>query len=113
MKNYIQDGQVIDFLVTSNTVGGQAYYINDIVVVACLSVAATPAAPKRCPMLIYGVVELDKALGETFSQGQVLYWNDSLKKLTRNVTGNKRCGFSAEPASSTDANCRIYLYALS
>ncbi len=114
MKNYVQDGQIIDFTVTSSKVGGQAYYINDIVVVALQSVTASPAKPAKCPMLIYGVVELPKNPSEVFAQGQVLYWGDTNKRLTlSNTFPNKRCGFSAEPALSGDANCRIYIYALS
>lgn len=113
MKNYVQDGQVIDFVVTSNTVSGRAYFINDIVVVACASVTASPAKPARCPMLIYGVVELPKNPSEVFVQGQVVYWDNINSRLTLNASGTKRCGFSAEPAASGDANCRVYIYALS
>jgi len=109
MKNYIQDGQIIDFIATSNFVSGTAYSINDIVVVAMQTVAAG----KRCPMLCSGVVELPKNPSETFLQGQLLYWDDTNKRLTRTASSNKRCGFSAEPAASGDMNCRIYLYALS
>ena len=109
MKNYIQDGQIIDFIATTNTVAGQAYYINDIVVVAMLTVKAG----QRCPMLCNGVVELPKAPSETFLQGQILYWDNVAKRLTLNSSGTKRCGFTAEPASFGDTNCRIYLYALS
>ena len=109
MKNYIQDGQIIDFIAPSNTVAGTAYLINDIVVVAMLTVPAG----QRCPMLCSGVVELPKNPSDTFQQGDLLYWDNTNKRLTRTQSGNKRCGFSAEPAASGDVNCRVYIYALS
>jgi len=112
MKNYVQDGQFIDFVMTSSTVAGTAYYINDIVVVAAASVVASPAKPARCPMLTYGVVELPKNSPEVFVQGQVLYWDNTNKRLTLVSSSNKRCGFSSEPALAGDNTCRVYIYAL-
>jgi predicted RecA/RadA family phage recombinase len=109
VKNYIQDGQVIDFVLAFDVIGGTAYYINDIVVVAVQSVKAG----KRAPMLCSGVVELPKNPGEAFLQGQATYWDGVNKRLTLNPSGTKRCGFTAEPALAGDANVRIFLYALS
>jgi predicted RecA/RadA family phage recombinase len=109
MKNFPGDGQLIDFRVTTDIVAGQAYYINDIVVVA----AASGKSGTRVPMLTAGMVELPKKLGDVLSQGQLVYWDNANKWVTATASGNKRMGFTAEDAPSNDKTIVVYLYALS
>lgn len=111
MRNYIQPGEMIDFTITFNATAGIAYYINDVVVVAQATVAASPGKPAKCPMLNYGVCELPKNPVEIFFSGQFVYWDNTNKRLTLSSAGNKRIGFSVEPAASGDANCRAFISA--
>jgi predicted RecA/RadA family phage recombinase len=58
---------------------------------------------------IEDVHTLTKNTGEAFTQGQILYWDATNKRLTGTATANTRAGRASEPAASaaTSANCSI------
>jgi predicted RecA/RadA family phage recombinase len=113
MKNFISEGQSIPMLVTSSTISGLCYIVNDIALIAQASIVATAQSPQICPMLTYGCIELPKSSGMVIQAGQQAYWDNTAKVVTKTASGNKRVGYFVLDAAAGETLARLYFYALS
>jgi len=88
-------------------VSGTAYKIGQILVVATATVAATLPFEGK----VTGVFELPKTTGQVWAEGDLLYWDDTTKKLTDVVAGGDLlAGCAANPGAASGAtvgNCRM------
>jgi predicted RecA/RadA family phage recombinase len=110
MKNYVQDGDMLDLVAPSGgVVSGTAYLIGAILIVAAVSAAEGEAFAGATE----GVYTLPKTTGEAWTQGAKLYWNDTTKKLTTTASGNTLVGVATAAAASADTsgNCRLGIVA--
>ncbi len=97
MKNYVQEGKVIDF-----TEGGTAdVKSGDVVVMGTMCGVAAVDIPKNGTGSVYveGVFEIAKA-AEDIAQGAFLYYDESAKKLTTTATDNVPFGFAVKAAGA-------------
>lgn len=88
-RNFIQPGKVITLTAPSGgVVGGNAYLIGTLLVVAMGTVA------QGLPFegATEGVFELPKTTGATWSEGDSLYWDNSGFKFTKVATGKVLAG---------------------
>lgn len=99
MKNYIQPGDVLSLTAPSGgVVSGNGYKIGQNFVVATGDAAeGEPFQGKTT-----GVFELDKATGATWSEGQLLYWDDTAKNVTTTNTSDMLIGSAVEAEASGD-----------
>lgn len=112
MKNFVQDGKVIDYVNT-----GSAIPSGDVVVfpgigcgVALTDIEATTEATTSVgSVVVDGVVEVAKAAG-AISQGARVYWNGTAATTT--VGSNTLMGFAFAAAESGDAKVKVKLVAL-
>ena len=109
MKNFVSEGTLVDMKVGYAVTGGVAYTVNDIVVVATRSAAANETGT----FLTMGVLRMPKLSSDNMLPGMAVYWDNNNKRLTLSAAGNKKFGFTVEPAPSGDIDVRAYLYALS
>lgn len=105
MKNFIKCGDTLTLTApVGGVVGGTAYLIGAILVVAVASVAAGAQFEGRR----VGVFTLPKATG-AWTEGALLYWDDTAKNLTTTSTSNRRIGCAAAAALSGDATGQVLL----
>lgn len=106
MKNFVQPGDVLTFTApVGDVVSGTGYQIGSLFCVA----AADAAAGAEFEGQITGVFDLPKATGAGWTEGQVLYWDDSAKKVTGTVGANLLIGTAARVEASGDTIGRVRL----
>ena len=106
MNNFIQPGEVVTLTAPSaGVVSGTAYKIGQLIVVAAASVAETfPFEGKT-----RGVFTLPRAIGQTWSEGALVYWDDSAKKFTTTSGGNTLAGCAVAAADTGDTTGSVRL----
>lgn len=108
MNNYKATGDVLTFTSPSagmdpetepgGVVSGMAYLVGTLLVVATATVGPDlPFEGKRC-----GVFELPKATGQTWDEGEALYWDDTEHVLTTTAEDNTPVGCATAAAGSGD-----------
>jgi predicted RecA/RadA family phage recombinase len=106
MNNYTQPGDVLDLTAPSGgVVSGNAYQIGQLLVVA----KVTAAENETFSAQVTGVAELPKNNAQAWTEGALLYWDDTGKELTTAATGNLLVGCAAEAklAADTVGNIRL------
>lgn len=99
MKNLISRGDVIDIVATGDIVGGHPYKIGDMVGVAVRDAADGDTVG----MLVQGVVELPKASGTAWTQGDTVALNAAGTMISKGTgAGTVICGHAAAGAASGD-----------
>lgn len=98
MKNFIKPGECMTFTAPSGGVtSGKGYKIGQLFVVACADAAqATPFEGCTC-----GVFTLDKADSQAWTEGALIYWDNSAKVCTTTSTSNLLIGVAAAAVAST------------
>lgn len=106
MKNYVSPGDTLDLTApTGGVVAGVAYLIGVIVAVANYSAAEGLIATfsRR------GVFTLPKATGQAWTEGAVLYWDNTNKVFTTTASGNTKAGAAVAAAASGDTSGKVLL----
>lgn len=100
MNNYKQPGDVVTLTAPSGGVtSGLGYKIGQLFVVATNTVAETLPFEGR----VVGVCELVKNTGEAWTEGALVYWDDTAKNVTTTATGNLKIGVAVAAALSAAA----------
>lgn len=108
MNNFIQPGDVLTLTAPNGgVVAGSAYQIGNLLVVAASDAdAGDPFEGKAT-----GVFDLPKTTSETWTEGELLYWDNSTKKLTESdgdeVNLLVGCAAVAAGSSDTTGRCRL------
>ena len=113
MKNFIQDGKVLDWRNQSGTdaISGDTIKIGAVLGVACHDIPAGAVGSLR----VAGSFDLPKATGESWKMGDALSWDASAGALTKvgNLAPNagdlERCAFAVRPA---EASARVGVAAI-
>ena len=109
MKNFVQEGDVVNMKVGVAVTSGYVYLINDIIAIATISAGASDTAA----FMLMGVFDVPKNPSELLPAGRAVYWDNTNKWLTATVGSNKKFGFTVEQANAGMTLVRAYLYALS
>lgn len=97
MRNFYQTGDTIDATAPSGGVAsGQSLLIGGLFGVAATD--ATEAA--KFALHLTGCYRLPKATGNSLSEGQKAYWNDTAKNITGTASGNTLVGHVIEAAAT-------------
>jgi predicted RecA/RadA family phage recombinase len=101
MKNFVQEGKILDFTAPSGgVVSGVPLLIGALIVVP----ATTAAEGERFAGAVEGVFELPAAThasNQAWTEGQLLYWDNTAKKFTVTATDNTKKGAAAAVKAST------------
>lgn len=106
MNNFQQPGLVQTLTAPNGGVlSGKAYKIGQAIVVAVAD------ADQDDPFQghIRGVFTLPKATGQTWDEGELLYWDNSAKKFTTTSSANRLAGWAVAAAASGDTTGSVYL----
>lgn len=107
MNNFLKPGKTMTFTApTGGVVSGTAYLIGALLVVAAVSAAQTLPFEG----VTEGVFTLPKATGIAWTEGMLLYWDNTAKNLTNVTTGNTRvgCAAAAQIAGDTTGSVRLH-----
>ena len=103
MRNFVQPGETITLLapraLTTSGLG--------VLVGVLFAVAKSPAANGAAvECMIEGVFDLPKATG-AWTQGAVLYWDNTAFNVTTTSAGNTKIGCAAQAQASGDTAGRV------
>lgn len=106
MRNFIKPGETITLTAPSGgVVAGTGYKIGDLFVVAVNSVAATLPFEGQ----VTGVFELPKLEAQAWTEGALVYWDDSNDEATTVATGNLLIGVAAAVADNPSTTGEVRL----
>jgi predicted RecA/RadA family phage recombinase len=106
-NNFISDGRVLQLTVPSGgVVGGTPLLIGSILVVP---VGTDATQNDLFAGISRGVLDLAKATGETWAEGDRVYWDNSAKKVTKTAASNTPIGFAVQVQASGDTTGRLLL----
>lgn len=105
MKNFIQEGRVIDVVLAANILSGAALLVGQMFGVA----QKAGSTGDTVGLLTEGVFDLTYGVAATVAVGDLIYWDDAAKTVTKTATGNKKIGYAVEAAASSAATLRVRL----
>lgn len=105
MRNYIVDGDVINYATTTAVNSGDLVQMADLVGVAATNIAAGDSGSVN----IDGVFEVPKSAGFVAAQGSKLYYDSTAKALSGTAAGNTLAGYAYESAANGDVTVRVRL----
>ena len=105
MKNYIQDGDVLDLIAPYDVASGAGFLIGAIFAVAAVAALSGAAVRGRTR----GVYDLKYGVAAAASVGDVIYWDNTNKNVTKTSSGNTKMGVCVQAAGSGDATMRVRL----
>ncbi len=98
MKNFVMEGKTITLTAPYAVTSGQALQVGSIVGVA----GGDAAISTDVETVLEGVFTLTKATGTAWTQGTILYWDNTAKNVTTVVSTNKCIGVATVAALSGD-----------
>ncbi|MBV7389018.1 DUF2190 family protein [Pasteurellaceae bacterium TAE3-ERU1] len=103
-KNYIQDGQTIDFTATKTVKSGDVVVLNDLIAIAVTDVDNKAIGTG----IVHGVWNVKAKQADDIKQGDVLYWSET-EGATKTQASNKRLGiaWAASGTSSATVDVKI------
>jgi predicted RecA/RadA family phage recombinase len=106
MKNFSQQGDVLDLTAPAGgVVSGTGYLIGAAFVVAVADAAAGLPFPAR----IAGVFTLPKVSAQAWTEGALVYWDNTAKNVTTTVGSNTKIGVAAAAAVNPSATGLVRL----
>lgn len=100
MKNYVQPGNTLTLTAPYAVTSGQGAKVGSIFGVANGDVANGA----RGEFDVVGAFDLAKATSQAWTEGLILYWDDSAKNVTSTSSGNTKIGVAiANDATGTMA----------
>jgi predicted RecA/RadA family phage recombinase len=108
MKNYIQNGEVIDYTAAGTVTAGTGILIG-----TKLGIPTTSGVSgDKIALAVEGVFEhaKDTGAGTALTLGGIVYWNDTSKKITGSASGNTSIGWAFEAAATGDAIGKVKLH---
>lgn len=89
MNNYIAPGQNVTCILPYARTAGQMAKVGTIIGVAFATYASGATGVLMTEGIFTGLAKAS-GTGEVWAQGDILYWDDTNKNLTKNSTGNTR-----------------------
>lgn len=105
MKNFVQEGDVMEFAAPYDRLSGEGALIGAMFGVATVDVLNTV----RANFLIKGVVTLKKTSAQAWTEGALIYWDNTAKEATTVSTSNTRIGCAAAAAANPSATGTVRL----
>lgn len=108
-SNFVQPGKVIDFTAPAGgVIEGQALLIGALIVVA-QAAAAAGSIFAAATEGVFDVPAATHASTQAWTEGQILYWDDTAKVFTITVGSNTKKAVAAAAKASTAAKGRVKL----
>ncbi|MBJ2155269.1 DUF2190 family protein [Variovorax sp. IB41] len=107
MKNFVQEGNVLDYTSAGAVASGAVvvFGVRVGIVIADIPAGGTGA------IRVKGVAELAKLSTDTPAQGALLYWDAANTRLTTTASGNVLAGYAAKAAGNGVTTVWLHLNA--
>lgn len=105
MKNFIQPGKVLTVVAAAVIASGDIVKSGLLVGVA----GSDAAIGESVSVNLCGAFELSKVGAIAFTQGELLYFDESEAHVTNVATDNEVIGYAWEAAGSADATAQVLL----
>jgi predicted RecA/RadA family phage recombinase len=107
MKNYVQKGETLTLAAPYAVSSGGGALVGSVFGVAATDVASGEEGEFQ----VAGVFDLVRETGAStgWSQGALIYWDNTNKRVTKTSTSNKLIGVAARAAADGDATGRVRL----
>jgi predicted RecA/RadA family phage recombinase len=106
MKNFRQSGNSLTFTAPAGgVVSGTAYKIGQLLVVA----TTAAGAGAQFEGAVLGVFEFPKVSAQAWTEGALIYWDNTAKNCTTVSTSNLRIGAAAAVAANPSATGLVRL----
>ena len=105
MRNFVQEGLTLTYTAPYDVPAGGGVLVGSLFLIsiaAVLSGGSGEGKPR-------GVVDMTKATGEAWTQGQKVYWDNTKKRLTTTATSNTLVGVAMQAQASGDAVGRAWV----
>ena len=106
-KNYVGEGDVLNFVAAAAVLAGAGVLIGKRVGVSLADVAAGATGVAS----VTGVYSLPKLSTDAVAQGDLLYWDNTNKRLTVTATANTLAGYAAAASAAGVASVDIKINA--
>ena len=106
-KNYIQEGEVLDFVAAAALLAGAVVLMGKRIGVALsdTAIGATGTAAME------GVFKINKLATDVVAQGDLLYWDAANSRLTTTAAGSVLAGYATAAAGNGVATVSIKINA--
>ncbi|WGF89878.1 DUF2190 family protein [Marinivivus vitaminiproducens] len=105
MKNFVQIGNVLPLPAPYDVLSGRGLKVGDL-----FAVASTDAlSGQTVEGALEGVFDLRKVMGQAWTVGQKVYWDDTNKITTSTASGNMEIGRAAAAAANPSSTGRVRL----
>jgi predicted RecA/RadA family phage recombinase len=108
MKNFVQEGNTISLIAPYAVAAGFAALVGKIFGIAVNDVANGAEGEFATD----GVYEVNILASDTVSQGAILYWDNTNKRLTTTAAGNTRVGVAILPKAAGVSSVTIKIDAV-
>jgi predicted RecA/RadA family phage recombinase len=105
MKNMIEKGDRLVFTVGADTASGAGVLVGKRIGVACSAILSGAAGV----LAMEGVFNLPKLSTDVIAQGDLLYWDNTNKRLTSTTTSNTLAGYAQNASGNGVATVDIML----
>lgn len=105
MKNFYCPGKMITVTLAAAVVSGAGRLIGELFGVA----AKSGAIGEEVEFSLEGVYSIPKTAAQVYTQGQILYWDDTNKLITSTVGSNKVAGYAYKAAAGADAEVYVLI----
>lgn len=105
MKNYVQDGEIVTLSPTYAVSAGGGAKVGHLFGIAVCDVAANASGE----FALEGVFDVTALSTDTFSVGDLVYWDDTNKRCTSTATSNSLIGAALAAKGSGATTVRVRL----
>ena len=95
---FYQDGKRIDIVQSANIESGDIVLIGELIGVQTNQIQKD----EKGSVAVSGVFQVVKKSADTFTAGQKVYWDNTLKQATSTASGNTLMGITVAQAGASD-----------
>lgn len=100
---FYQDGKRIDIVQSNDIESGDVVLIGELIGVQINQIKKD----EKGSVAVSGVFQVVKKSADTFTAGQKVYWDNTLKQATSTASGNTLMGITVAQAGSSDSTVLV------
>lgn len=105
MKSFVQDGNTLPMTMTADRLSGDVVIFGSMIGVMAVDALNTVVAE----VSFVGVYDLKRDAADIFTEGLLVYWDDSAKQVTIDPTANTLLGAAVEAQAAAAGNIKVRL----
>lgn len=107
MKNFVQEGKILDLVAPATAVSGVPFVVGPAAHKLVGVPQASVASGETVACVVEGVVELTKQAADDFVAGEIAYWDDTNKRVEKTATGMIPFGVVVETTAANAVLAKV------